>query len=47
MLPLARWPKYKASEEAEDDHGHGHGGAMTLRAAEFDKKGIFEEVDWI
>lgn len=36
----------KASKAAGDDHGHGHGGAMTLRAAEFDVEGqLFEEVE--
>ncbi len=36
----------KASEAAGDDHGHGHGGAMTLRTAEFDADGqLFEEAE--
>ena len=36
----------KTNEEAGADHGHGHGGAMTLRTAEFDADGqLFEEAE--
>lgn len=34
------------SHEAQDDHGHGHGGAMTLRTATFDMDGqLFHEAE--
>ncbi len=46
---LATWldgRNTKTGEASSDDHGHGHGGAMSLRTAEFDEEGnIFSEVE--
>ena len=52
MLPLsdnkifATWldgRNTKSDKHENDDHGHGHHGAMTLRCAEFDKEGNLSE----